>query len=102
LFQIAGEFAVKRLAGVLLQRAFRIEGVQVARGAAHEQRDDGFSARFKVRLLGGVRIVSNGGGCAAGGAGAGGGAEQSVLIEQIRQPQSADAAAGSKKKIASV
>jgi len=84
----------QRLAGVRNQGLLRIESVHMAGRAAHEQRDNGLGARLEVRLLGRVRIVADRSGLATCRAGARGRAEETVLIQQISQRQSADSAAG--------
>src|SRR6476646_4984665 len=67
--------------------------------AAHEQRDDAFCARGEVRSLRGIRIEADGLRVARRIVRRGG--QKAVLIEQMRQSQTAQAAAGFKQEIAS-
>ena len=100
---VARHFSVDRLAGVFRQRRFRIPRVHLARPAAHEQGNHRFRARREVRRLGRVRIDAHGSGPAriitGNGRRAG---QQSLLLEQVRQREPADASAGSKQEIAAV
>jgi hypothetical protein len=96
---VSGHLAVDRFAGVLGERGFWIPRVHLAGSAAHEQRNHGLRAGREVRRLGRVRIHAHRG-SAAGGVDTGG--EQSLLLQQVRQRESADASAGSKQEIAAV
>jgi hypothetical protein len=85
-------FSCQRLAGVFFQSGLGVEGVDVADAAAHEQGDYAFGARGEVRLFGRVRIEPDGlriAGCVVDS-----GSQQAILIQEMRQSQAAEAAAG--------
>src|SRR6184192_742661 len=44
---VAGDLAIERLTGVLGQRRLRVEGVDMADAAGHEERNHGGGARLK-------------------------------------------------------
>ena len=71
------------LAAVFGELGLGIEGVHVADAAVHEQVDDGFGARRKMRRFGGQRIVRAGG------------------FEHSGQGQSAESASGLDQQFAS-
>ena len=91
--------AGQRLSGILGQRGLGVERIQMADAAAHEQRNHAGGARSEMRFAGRVRVVAPGFGV-AGAAGLRR-AQQSLLVQQIGQRQTADTAAGLKQEIAS-
>src|ERR1700730_4118010 len=89
----------QRLSGVFLQSGFRVERIDMADTAAHEQRDHALGARREVRLLGCEWVEAHWLGIASGVVGSG--SQETILVQQMRQCQAADTAAGFKQKIAS-
>src|SRR5258706_16453872 len=91
--------ACEGCSGVLFQSRLGVEGVDMADAAAHEQGDYAFGAWKKVWLFGGIRIEADGLGVAS--RVTHGGRQQSVLIEEMSEGQTAQAATGFKQKIGS-
>src|SRR5262249_12747831 len=89
----------ERLSGVFLERGLGIERIDVADSPAHEQVNAALGARRKGGLLWRVWIEADGLGVARRIVGRR--RQQPVLIQQMRQSQTADAAAGFKQEIAS-
>src|SRR5262245_34462769 len=100
---VALDLAVDRLTGVLRQCRFRIERVHLAPAAAHEERNDGGRARFEVRRLRRVRIDPDWRGRARiARCRRGLGRQPLVAVQEVRERESADAAAGTEEKFTPV